>query len=442
MRKLLSRISNYLDVPFTESVLSNLKEDELRRIRHVNYISMISIGYMLLYLTIYCILDFYLFKHAIVFLSMSSIFILMIIVFNNKGRHLLAKILLSVMMPVFMGYISAVVFDQSTGFQVYLFLATLIPLFLWSIKDKIYPISIITGIVALYCVIEFLPPFFEPKILLPENYAYIFRQTNFAASFAGAGLAVGTFQYLYRIQEKVLIDKKEELLLSQAHKDKIYSVIAHDLRGPLGSIVELSDIFLQIDDPNDEEERLKTIRSMHQTSASLLFLLENLLDWSKMQSGNVDRSKNNLNLYKMVKEALVPYNPQFGKKKQNVDVKVDQSITVYANLHKVSTVLRNVISNANKFTGENGVISVTAHEKDLKVVVCIEDSGPGLSEIDIDNLFDIRKVSKITGSRHEKGSGLGLLLSKEFIESMDGEIWIESELGKGSRFCFSLPTSK
>lgn len=157
MIKILNLLGEYLDVPFSDEFFSKTTEDELRRIRLVNYISFITIGNMLSYVVLYALVDFPLFKPACIFLSVASLITLGIIVINKRGNHFASKILLSLLTPLYMSYIAIVVFGKAPGFQVYLFVAAIIPLFLWNYKHRIYPIVIIAAILSLYAFIEFSP---------------------------------------------------------------------------------------------------------------------------------------------------------------------------------------------------------------------------------------------------------------------------------------------
>ncbi|MFC2136632.1 sensor histidine kinase [Bacteroidota bacterium] len=441
MKKIKNKLGKLLDVTFSEKILSKYGEDELRRIRLVNYITLISIFNMVLYIIVYCFLNFQLFKHAIVFLSIGSIINIGIIIINKRGAHQSAKILLATFTPFFMSYIATVAFGKAPGFQVYLLVAAIIPLFLWSNKQKRYPIVFICTIITLYAIIEFSPNIFEPKILLPENYIYYFRLTNIAVCFIAAGFAIGTYQFLYRKQEERLVKQTEQLKISQAHKDKVYSIIAHDLRGPFGTFASLTEIFIKNYNELSDERRLEVIQSIHQTSSSMQNLLENLLDWSKMQSGYLKKTLEHLKLRKLVEDSMAINKELIMKKNQKIDININDDISVFADHYMVLTIFRNLISNATKFTKPQGKITISAEENNEKIQICVEDSGIGMSDKELKYLFNIMKTDKIHTNTYIKGSGLGLVLCKDFVENHEGEIWVESELGKGSKFCFTLPKS-
>lgn len=442
MNKIIGAIGKFLDVEIPDGLSSKISLDEQRRIRLINYISLISIVNMLSYVVIYCVVDPVLFSHASIFLSLSSIFTFGIILINKQGKHQLAKLLLAGITPLSMSYIAIVVFGKAPGFQVYLFVAAIIPLFLWDFEQIKYPVTFIIIILLVYTFIEFFPPLFLPKISLPESYIHIFRLTNVAVCFVAAGLAIITYQVLYRKKEKQLIKQTEELKISQAHKDRVYSIIAHDLRSPFGTLAGLTELFIEEYDEHSDRDCIEIIKSMQHTSASLQNLLENLLDWSRMQSGNLEKSLKHLNLRKIAEETLALHKELIVKKGHITEVDIDSNLVAYADRHMVSTVFRNLISNAIKFTSQQGKISISAKGNHNKIKVCIKDSGIGLSKHDLENLFDIQRVDKISTRGQEKGTGLGLLLCKEFVESHEGEVWVKSEPGRGSEFCFTLPKSE
>lgn len=436
-----NKIAKFPDVSFSEDELKSVGPDEQRRINLVNYIGLISIANMAGYALVYTLLDFRLFLHAILFLALSTIITLAIIIVNKNGKYSASKILLATITPLFMFYIAAVVYGKAPGFQVYLFVAAIIPLFLWNYRQRKYPIIIIAAILFAYVLVEFFPPLFQPVIVLPENYIYYFRLTNISVCFIAAGAAIGTYQFLYRKKEEQILKQTEELKISQAHKDKVYSIIAHDLRSPFGTFANLTEVFIDEYDEHSDSSRIEIIQSMNQTSGSLQNLLENLLDWSRMQSGSLEKSLKHLNLRKIAEESLALHKDLILKKEHNTELEIDSGIMIYADHHMVSTVFRNLISNAIKFTTKKGKISISAQSNHKKIRVCVEDTGSGLSEMDLNNLFDIRNTENIATKSAAKGSGLGLLLCKEFIESLDGKVWVESEIGRGSRFYFTLPKS-
>ena len=242
MKKIAGIISRSLDVHFSEEDQAKYSRNEMRKIALVNYIALIAIVNMLSYVILYSILDFPLFKPAILFLTLASIPIVGIIFINKKGKHLLAKILVCTFNAFNMSYIAIVAFEKEPEFQVYLLLGAIIPIFLWSYKQRTYPIIIISLILGVYGFIEFFPPLFEAQIILPENYIHGFRLSNVFICFLAVAAAIGFYQFLYRKQEELLHQQAEQLKISQQHKDLIYSIIAHDIRSPFGNLAGLAEV--------------------------------------------------------------------------------------------------------------------------------------------------------------------------------------------------------
>lgn len=441
MKELFEKLSKQIEVNFTPEENLKLARDEQRRVNLINYLGLIAIVNMIVYVVIYCFVDFQFFAPAIYYLSIAAIFNFVIIWINNRRKHCLAKLLLSFITPLNMLY-TVICFGKEPGFQVYLFVAAIIPLLLWGLKDKKYSILIITPIIFTYVLIEFLPNIYEPWIVLPESYIDVFRKTNVLVCFTVAGIAILIYRRLFIKTEKQLIIQSEKLRITQKQKDKIYSIIGHDLRGPIGSFVGLTEIIINKNDQLSENDKLSLMHSIHNSSVSMQNLLENLLDWSRVQSSSKKVNLRNFSLLKKINESLGIHKDMIQEKHLKIINNISENVVLNANENMVSTILRNLISNSIKFTPENGKIVMSAIEQESEFEICVEDSGIGLSEADINNLFDIEKVYKVISSSEEKGSGLGLILCKDFVEAHGGKLWIESKVSAGSKFYFTLPKKK
>ena len=417
---------------------SKYSQEEQRRIKLTSIIGLIVICNMLIYSGIYFMIDIRQFGHAIVFLTLSSAMTFGIILVNKKGYYNLAKILLATYTTFSMWYVTAILFGKDPGFQVFLLLGTIIPVFLWSFKQKEYLFIFITLNIVLYIILEFFPPILEHKIDISPNYISIFKSTNIIACFMGLSAAIVIYQYFINLKEKQLIQQAEELKISQAHKDLVYSIIAHDLRGPFGTFAGLTKLYLEDYEDYSEEKREEVIATLSKTSSSLQRLLENLLEWSKMQSGKFDQNFIYFNIKQTVEDAINLHQELILNRNHSISIDIDQDLKVYADQYMISTVFRNLISNAIKFTPNKGEIEITTKVKHDEVEICISDSGVGMSENDVKNLFNINETIKNPVNRKDKGSGLGLLICKDFVEINQGKIWVESVPGKGSKFYFTL----
>ncbi len=234
--------------------------------------------------------------------------------------------------------------------------------------------------------------------------------------------------------------KNEQLILAHAEKDKFFSIIAHDLRSPFSSFLGLTQIL-------DEELSELTLDQIHElthsmkNSASNLYrLLENLLQWARMQQGLMPFHPTLLQLYPIVEECISIAREPAKNKGIELNFSVSENIDVFADLNTLLTVIRNLVSNAMKFTTRGGAIDVFAEISDNKsVVISVKDTGIGMSPELLANLFRIDVRTSRPGTEGESSTGLGLMLCKEFIEKHGGKLWVESEVERGSTFYFTLP---
>jgi len=237
---------------------------------------------------------------------------------------------------------------------------------------------------------------------------------------------------------ELLRKSEEELKILNSTKDKLFSIIAHDLRNALNGILNLTQMLIneQIGDYNEKKEVFVLI---NESAQQLHTLLTNLLDWSRSQTGKITYRPEVFDLYELADKNKKLLHLNANAKHITLANRVMPQTFVYADREMINTVLRNLISNAIKFTPENGLIVIQAIIRDTDVLVSVEDNGVGISEENQKNLFRIDKSFTTRGTNMEPGTGLGLILCRELVEKNKGEIWVESELGKGSRFYFTLP---
>ncbi|MBI9039948.1 PAS domain-containing sensor histidine kinase [Lutibacter sp.] len=242
--------------------------------------------------------------------------------------------------------------------------------------------------------------------------------------------------------ELALIDSERKLKELNATKDKLFSIIAHDLRGPFNTILGFSDLLINSTDTK-EIEKIKEFSSfINVTARNTLSLLDNLLHWGKVQTGQINFNPEKLMISSIIQNILETSRSNTIIKNIAINFIPSGAIEVFADQNMLETVLRNLISNAIKFTNLNGEISInTLQDKDF-CEITISDNGVGMNAERCKQLFsiDINKTTK--GTANEKGSGLGLVLCKEFVEKQGGIIWVESKEGHGSSFKFTLPLYK
>lgn len=248
-------------------------------------------------------------------------------------------------------------------------------------------------------------------------------------------------KYLVGVIHDITEGKKTENSLKEliATKDKLFSIIAHDLRSPFNSIIGFSELLLE-DSNNilleDSEQYIKIINS---AAKNTLILLDNLLNWAKSQTGQLSFNPEKI-LFSEVVQEIITLSKSIAKSKNiTLEYSCVANLEVFVDVNMLNTVLRNLISNAIKFTNVGGYIKVSAELKQDQVEITISDNGIGINKEKCAELFSITSNTTTLGTADENGSGLGLVLCKEFIQKNNGDIWVESEENKGSNFIFTLP---
>ena len=238
-----------------------------------------------------------------------------------------------------------------------------------------------------------------------------------------------------------LLDSQDKLSNLNKTKDKFFSIIAHDLKNPIGSFKQLTEALSEDLHKMQKEEIKEYIGLMKKNARQLFELLENLLTWSRSQRDTIDFNPVDVNLTNIVENVISTLNLQAENKMITLKNEVDPEHNLMADVNMLVTVLRNLISNAIKFTPENGHVLISSKEKENTIITSIEDNGVGIPGKRLDDLFNPGCNGSTKGTAKEGGTGLGLILCKEFVEKNGGKIWVESSENKGSTFSFSLPKS-
>ena len=242
------------------------------------------------------------------------------------------------------------------------------------------------------------------------------------------------------------IEEKNTILEeNNAAKDKFLAIISHDLINPFNILIGFSDLLVEsFDNGEDIDEQKSYARNIHQNINKTYNLLENLLLWARSQKDILEFNLVDENLYLLTEEVIDVFKLSADKKSINIINRVNKRTSVRADRNMLLTILRNLISNAIKFTPKDGKVIINAHtipESGQKgyVKISVKDSGRGMSPEMKAKLFNISKSISTKGTENEEGTGLGLILSKEFIDKHKGTITIDSEPGKGSTFVVALP---
>jgi two-component system sensor histidine kinase/response regulator len=254
----------------------------------------------------------------------------------------------------------------------------------------------------------------------------------------------GTFTDIEKIKMAELALKESDTKLRQlnADKDRFISILGHDLKNPFNNIFGLSEVLTEeINSLNSDE--IKEIAGNINKSAQITNkLLEDILMWARTQQGKIPFNPQKLSFTDICKNVLETLIPNANAKNINVNYSAADHINVFADIDMLKTVLRNLVSNSIKFTNYGGAINISAEENSENVTISVSDNGTGIPPDNLSKLFDISEVLTTKGTAGESGTGLGLLLSKEFVEKHGGKIWVESQEGIGSDFKFTLPKFK
>jgi signal transduction histidine kinase/ligand-binding sensor domain-containing protein len=247
-------------------------------------------------------------------------------------------------------------------------------------------------------------------------------------------------------QSSELFSQKEKLEMMNtelnelvASKDRFFSIIAHDLKNPFNVIIGFSELLKEVISKGEYDSCDTYANMIHESAVKTLALLENLLEWAKSKSGKISFKPVNIILSDVIREELNVLNDIAGTKNIEIKLSVSDDIVVYADRNMLKTILRNLMSNSIKFTPKNGKVEINAMAVNSTIEISIADNGVGMSHETVAKLFRIDSNLSTPGTENEKGTGLGLLLSKEFMEKHKGKISVESEPGKGSIFRLSFP---
>ncbi len=245
------------------------------------------------------------------------------------------------------------------------------------------------------------------------------------------------------ITKMIKLEQERDRLIKQlkstnAAKDKMFSIIAHDLKSPFSTIFAFVNLMKKNYDKYDKKHLFKLINELEKSTSSGYTLLENLLTWSRMESGRMKYNPQKLNLSEIISRVYDLYTIKAAQKGIELIANIQPEIYVFADNFMIETVLRNLVNNAIKFTLPNGTITISVNEKSDEYIVSVSDTGIGIPKENLKKLFKIETAYSTFGTAYEKGTGLGLILCKEFVEKNNGKIWVESEENKGTTFYFTL----
>jgi signal transduction histidine kinase/Tfp pilus assembly protein PilF len=242
------------------------------------------------------------------------------------------------------------------------------------------------------------------------------------------------------VKQKDEINKQNSKLLElNSTKDKFFSIVSHDLRGPFSALVNLLQILEEEYDQLNDDEKREIIHSLHESSTNTFNLLINLLDWSRTQTGMIENKPVRIELHAATQKVFDLLESRAKQKKLNLINEIPDFVFAYADPHFLQSILINLINNAIKYSMPDNIIRVTVAQKQNYVEICVIDNGIGIPESKIKDLFRIDSNFKQPGTHQEPGTGLGLIMVHEFMQLIGGTVSVKSEAGKGSTFSITLP---
>ncbi len=246
---------------------------------------------------------------------------------------------------------------------------------------------------------------------------------------------------LSRQKVKLQIANKK-YIKANISKDKFFDIIAHDLKSPFQSIMGFSSLLRETYDDIEDEKKRKYIKLIDSSTQHVNSLIDNLLNWSRSQNERINLVKTKFDLHQLINEKLNLFELTSIKKKINIVSTISKGTTVYGDMNMISLAVRNIISNAIKFSYAGGKVEILSTTDKHKTTIYIRDYGIGMPPETINNLFNIDNSKRSIGTCGENGTGLGLIISKDYIEKNDGCIKVISTVGEGSTFCITLPSKE
>jgi signal transduction histidine kinase/lipopolysaccharide biosynthesis regulator YciM len=254
-------------------------------------------------------------------------------------------------------------------------------------------------------------------------------------------LTIGVIFFLILFLWLYISKRKNNKIITaiNSQKDKFFSIIAHDLRGPFNGFLGLTELMAEDIDTLSSKDIKYAAVNMRSSAKNLFNLLENLLEWSRMEQGLIPFDPKNLELESTLLESILTLHDSALKKEITINTDIDNVKTFFADKNMFQAIIRNIVMNAIKFTNKKGQIDIQAKEELKSTIISIKDTGIGMSSKIVEDLFKLDVQNNRFGTEEEPSTGLGLILCKEFIEKHKGKIWVESEEGKGSTFFISFP---
>ncbi|GAB3907557.1 hypothetical protein GCM10028803_41500 [Larkinella knui] len=285
--------------------------------------------------------------------------------------------------------------------------------------------------------------YFYPESIILRYTSRLNRTVDIASTYVVGivliYLATYFFRKAYRAEQRLVEEKSKVLERLNAEKNKLFSIISHDLRSPLSSVQQYLEIIKETELNDSQKKEIEAdLLDVVRNTQEMLF---NLLSWSTSQMDGLKVNLTQVTIYAVLRPILEIYKPLAIKKQIHLNHSIDTTISVVADRDMLQLIVRNLVGNAIKFTPFGGLITIETMQTDTHCLISVKDNGDGIKPEDKETIFSLK--SRVTfGTNHEKGVGLGLFLCKEYAEVQQGKLWFESETGSGTSFYLSLPLIK
>lgn len=359
---------------------------------------------------------------------------------NRKGKMVMAASI-AVLEAVVHGLLSLLYIGWEANFHLYILLVYMLVFFLYNL-NILYRIGLALLITIGYAGCYVYAILNEPVYQFPEAYISFAGILNIVSTAGVLSVFAITYSYSIRKNVRILKNAEEQQRKLNAQKNRFFSIFSHDLKNPVTSLNGFVDLMLHRYDDIHDEKRKAYLVQIQNTVIDLNKLVKSLLEWSKSQLDNVKTYPEEIIVNKQIEDVKSLLDHYALSKDIKLHHNIDKNLTVYADQQMFNSILRNIVSNAIKFTPHGGNVLLTAEQENDKTKIYIRDTGMGIDPKIQDSLFRIDKKNITQGTDNETGTGLGLVVAKEFAEKNNGSVSFKSEVNVGTTFCIFLPSRK
>lgn len=303
------------------------------------------------------------------------------------------------------------------------------------IEDSLASLENVASIASMEAIYQVDLASKENKILMNENKLKN-EQATFLLILAVLLITLLSFGIFRYYANKNL---NQELSKLNATKDKFFSIVAHDLKNPFINLLGYTDLLATGYEEMSEEERKQSVINLHNSSKKMLALVENLLQWSSANIGSLQYNPRDINIKQEVDEIIYLYSESIKQKNLHIDIEIEPELKVFIDKDYFNLVMRNLTSNAIKFSPTDGKIMIDAEVKNNYILVSVKDFGVGMDDEKISQLFELGSQKSTMGTMNESGTGLGLILARDLVKKWGGDIMVKSQVDVGSTFTISIP---